>query len=270
MMRFNLARMWRRAANPRRREVVLRKITAPATMASDLYAAAYAPVVEAWESALPEIESAYRRALSAQTTDSPADTATAISAAEADVTRLAITLRTRVQNWAVKVEKWQRDQWVGAVNTASSVDISTLIGAGDARDTVEAVIEANVGLIKSVSSQAQSRISDAVFRGMRERRNPDDVAKDIREATAMAKRRARNIAADQLVKITSSLGSERRRQAGISTWEWVHSSKLHPRHAHLERNGKRYDDADAPNDLPGQLPFCGCTERAVLSLDDDN
>jgi uncharacterized protein with gpF-like domain len=115
-----------------------------------------------------------------------------------------------------------------------------------------------------------------VFRGLRNRSNPDDVAKEIYEATGMARRRARNIAADQLVKITSSLGEERRRQAGVSTWEWVHSSKLHPRERHLERNGKRYDDdatsgdAKPPEDRPGQLPFCGCTERAVLSLDDDN
>jgi hypothetical protein len=191
-MRYNLKAMWRRAAKPRRREVVFRNIVPPAMLATDLYTAAYAPVVAAWENAVPDIMAAYRRALSAQTTDSPADATSTINAVDADIARLAVTLRLRTQNWAVKVEKWQRSKWVGAVKTATTVDVSDMIGAGDVRATLGTAIEGNVALISSVSDQARGRISESVFRGLRNRSNPDDVAKEIYEATGMARRRAQH------------------------------------------------------------------------------
>ena len=79
--------------------------------------------------------------------------------------------------------------------------------------------------------------------------------------------RSQRIASDQLTKLNSSLASERRRQAGLDEWEWKSSHKLHFRPEHAARDGKVYSDATAPNDLPGQLPFCGCRELAVLNFD---
>jgi SPP1 gp7 family putative phage head morphogenesis protein len=83
----------------------------------------------------------------------------------------------------------------------------------------------------------------------------------------MTRRRALNIASDQTVKLASALNEERRREVGIDTWEWMSSHKVHYRPEHLARDGKRYSDADPPPDMPGELINCGCTSRAVLSLD---
>ena len=152
---------------------------------------------------------------------------------------------------------------------ATEVDIETMVGPADVRTTLAAAIEANVGLIASVSSQTREKISTEVFQGLRERKSARDVAKGIREKVDMGRRRALNIASDQLVKIGAELNDEHRREAGIDTWEWLSSHKQHFRPEHAARDHNRYTDGDAPTDLPGRLPFCGCTSRAVLSLDTD-
>ncbi|BEV00085.1 minor capsid protein [Novosphingobium olei] len=266
-MRYDLAQLARRGKKVRRESVTLKPITAPGTLATDLYAAAYAPVVKAWDKALPDLMAVYSRALATMTQDSPEEVGGTLNGIEAELTRLLFSIRLRIEQWALKVEKWQRTKWVANVKAATGVELGTLVGAGDMRAPVSTAIERNVSLVKSVSEQSRARIGDAVFRGLQQNRAADEVAKEIREAVDMSRRRARNVASDQLVKLSSQMNAERRREAGIDTWEWVSSHKVHFRPEHAARDGKRYADGDAPGDLPGELPFCGCTERAVLSLD---
>lgn len=269
-MPIPLAAMAARTRRTRKREITFRPITAPATLASDLYAEAYAPVVKAWSEAAERIVEQYGRSLATLdglTVDSPAEVGAVLSATEDAVTRILLSIRLRLETWALRTERWHRGKWSSTVKAATGVDIATMIGPKGAQTTVGAAIERNVGLVRSISEQARTRIGEAVFRGLNKRAPAADVAKEIREATGMARRRALNVAADQTVKITAHLNQERRREAGIDTWEWVHSGKLHPREEHRARDGKRYSDDDAPEDTPGELPFCGCTERAVLSLD---
>ncbi len=271
-MRYNLAQMWRRQSNPRRREVTLRKIVVPSTFASDLYADCYKPVIEAWTAAVDPITQAYEQALSELTQDSPEQVGASLSAVEASVAGLVTTLRLRLEAWAARVERFQRGKWRSAVLSATNVDIGTLIGPADVRTTLGAAIEANVGLVKSVSDEARQRISNEVFEGLRARKPAREVAAGIREKVAMSRRRALNIASDQNTKLGEALNEERRREAGMSTWTWVSSHALHYRIVHHERDGKRYDDNATegkhkpPSDRPGQLIHCKCTSRAVLTL----
>jgi uncharacterized protein with gpF-like domain len=267
MAAIPLAAMARRSAKSRKREVTFRPIGAPGTLASDLYSTAYAPVIQAWTAAIDPVLKAYELALAQMQTDSAENISSVLTGTEGEFTRVMISIRLRLEAWAKKVEGWHRGKWRGAVLTATGVDLSTMLGAGDVRTTLAATIERNVGLIKSVSEQARSRISDAVFRGLTQRKAAAIVAKEIREAVAMTRRRALNIAAHQTSQLGESLNAARRAQAGIDTWEWVHSAKKHPRKEHLARDGKRYSDENPPSDLPSELPNCGCTSRAVLSLD---
>jgi SPP1 gp7 family putative phage head morphogenesis protein len=153
------------------------------------------------------------------------------------------------------------------VLSATGVDIGTLIGPEDVRATVAAYMEWNASLIRDISAQARQRISNAVFAGLQARTPAREVAKQIREATGMARDRSIRVASDQLSKITSSLADERRREAGLTSWKWRWSRKKHGRKEHIAREGKIYTDVDAPEDLPGQLPFCGCRQLAVINLD---
>lgn len=272
-MRYDLAGMWMRARNPRRRTIVLRPIPIPSTIASDLFAQAYAPVVKAWSEAAPEIMAQYARALADMTADAgPADVSAVLAATDNGIASLYLTVKLRLEQWAARLERVHRGKWRGAVLRATGVDVGTMIGAGDMRAPLGVAVERNAALISSVSDQTRTRIGQAVMDGLTRRDPAAVVARQIGEAVSMSRRRALNIAADQTVKLASALNDERRREAGVMAWEWVHSGKAHPREDHKARNGKRYSDdpadgAPPPNDRPGFLPFCGCTSRAVLSLE---
>lgn len=279
-MRFDLATLTRRVSNPRRSVIPLRPIIAPAMFATTLYRESYMPVVQVWERAIPSIVATYERTLAEMVTDSAADLSFEIGQVESSLTTLLISLDLRLGRWAQLVESWHRRKWRNNVISATTVDLGTLLGPDDVRETLDVIIQRNVGLITSVSDQTRQRIADAVFRGLGERKPSAQIAKELREFVAMSRRRARNIASDQTVKITSALNEERRRQAGIQSWEWVHSDKAVPRPEHVARDGKLYSDDPAlvgddyggktvrkpPEDRPGRLPFCGCTDRAVLIL----
>lgn len=266
-MRIDLPALARRAKNPRRKSITLRDIVPPAIFASNLYARCYRPIVTLWTNALPRIMAQYERTLSSMTTDAPVDVQAAIDGTADDFLRLLIELIPELRDWIVRTEAWQRDKWRAAVLSATGVDLLTVLGPEDVRETLETVIARNTALIRDVSSQAQARISNAVFQGLTQRTPAADVAKQIREATGMARRRSVNIASDQLSKLSNSLADERRRKAGINEWEWVWSRKKHGREEHIARNGKVFSDNNPPPEMPSQLPFCGCRSRAVITFD---
>lgn len=265
-MKYSLARMTRRVKNPRRSTITLRPIAAPGTLATDLYQAAYSPVVKAWEAAIDPIMAEYERSLAALTSDSAADIGSVIERHEGDLFRLILTLRLRLEQWALRVEKWHRTKWRGAVLSATGVDVNTMIGAGDMRETLGAAVERNVGLVRSVSEQARTRIGDAVFRGLSQRKPAREVAAEIREAVAMSRRRALNIASDQNSKLAAQLNTERAREAGLEFYEWLSSHKIHYRPEHRARDGKRYEYGEPSGDEPGMAINCGCVARACLTL----
>lgn len=201
------------------------------------------------------------------TTDSPADIQREIDEGQSEFQRLFMELEPELRDWLIRVESWQRGRWRGAVLSATGVDLQTLIGPQDMRDTIEAYLRWNTALIRDVSDQTRKRIADRVFAGLTQRKPARDVAREVREAVGMARDRSQRIAADQLSKISNSLADERRREAGIDTWVWMHSRKRHPRADHQARDGREYTDATAPQDTPGQLPYCGCRSRAVVRFD---
>lgn len=266
-MKYDLKTMVQRGKKTRRKSITFRPIIAPATFASDLYTKGYAPVISAWEQSIPAIMAEYERALSSLTSDSPEQIGVRIDEIERDVSAVFFRIRLALGAWSAHVEAWQRGKWRGAILTATGIDVGTLIGAGDMRGPVSASIERNVGLVKSVSDQTRQRISQHVFDGLRKRTPAREVAASIREATGMGKRRSLNIASDQLTKLSSELAAERRREAGLSAWEWKSSHKVNYRPEHQARDGKRYTDDNPPATLPGEEINCGCTEQAVLDLD---
>lgn len=269
-MRYNLAAMYAQR-RPRKRTVTFREVTLPATLASDLYATAYSPFIKAWEEGLAAITAEYERSYSQLTTDAAPELSGVVVSVEAGLSQLLVTLRLRLERWAQRVEAAQRRKWAATVMRSTGIDISMLIGPADMRMPLQMVVERNVGLVRSVSDQTRDRITDTVMRGLSEKKVPREVAKEVREAVGMGRRRALNIASDQLSKASETLNEERRREASLMAWEWVSSHKTNYRPEHAARDGKRYSDdpadkAPAPQDRPGQLPYCGCTSRAVLTL----
>lgn len=287
-MRIPLAQMTRRARNPRRRAITLQPIRLPATQATNLYRTAYAPIVAQWQAALPGIVAEYERSLvairaaDALTQDSAATLETQIQSTATQAGAFLLAVRTRIEGWARIAEAWHRLRWRRTVLSGTGVDLGTMLGPQDVRESLDAVIARNVGLVSSVSDETRRRIADAVFRGYQARRPAREVGRELAEAVALGRKRALRIAADQSSKLGGALNDERRRQAGIDSWVWVHSGKRHPRAVHVERDRKLYSEnpervgmeyegrtvRKVPEDKPGDLPFCGCTSRAVLILEE--
>lgn len=282
-MRIPLAEMIRRARpRGRKRIYTLQPIELPAMRATDLFRAAYLPVITTWAEAAMRIEAEYERSLAELTTDGAPQLETEIERAANQVGAFILSVRARIEGWARLAEAWHRMRWRRNVLTATSVDLGTFIGPQDVRETFEALLARNVALVRNVSDQTRQRIADAVFRGLQNRTPTREVARELQDAVGMARKRALNIAADQNVKLSSALNEERRRQAGIDSWSWVHSGKVHAREEHKVRNGVLYCEdpgkvgttyegrvvRKVPEDKPGELPYCGCTTRAVLILEE--
>jgi len=277
-MRFSLPALARRQGL--RKSTIIRDIKPVAMHAGDLYRAAYEPVVKVWVEASDRLAQEYARSLAQMTTDAPSDLEADVAAAEARSGAIFFSLKPAIERWTLFVERWHRRKWTSAVLSASKVDLSTMLGPADVRATLETIIANNVALVRSVSDEARQKMSQAVFDGLRNRTPADEVGRRLREVAGMSRARARRCASDQLRKLTSSLADERRRQAGLSEWEWLWSHKKHGREEHIARDGKVYsDDPSAvggkvngktinapPNDRPAQLPYCGCRSLSVISL----
>lgn len=277
-MRFDLTAMARRQGL--RKSTVIRDIRPPEMYALDLFRAAYLPVVQVWEEVVGPLSAEYRRSLNELTTDAPSDLDTILNEAERRTGAIFFSLKPALERWTLFVERWYRGKWNAAVLSASKVDLSTMLGPADVRVSLETSIANNVALVRSVSDEARQKMSQAVYDGLRNRTPADEVARRIKDVAGMGRARARRVASDQLSKLTSSLADERRRQAGLSEWEWKHSGKLHAREDHRARDGRVYSDDPGevggkvggkainapPNDRPGQLPFCGCRSLSVISL----
>lgn len=267
----------------RRRAIVLRDIRPPATLATSLYQGSYRPIVDIWAAAAERIVAVYERTLSEMTTDAPSDIGNEIDGAVSAFERIFLQLTAALRDWTIRTEAWERGRFRGAVLSATGVDIKTLIGPADVRQTLEASIAWNTSLIKDVSDQARKKIGDAVFAGLNQRQPAREVAARVREVVGMTRRRSMLIAGDQLSKLTSALADERRREAGLDIWQWRHSAKRHPRDWHLARDGKLYSEnservgtevdgktVNTPpdaDDWPGRAPFCGCRSLGVLVFD---
>lgn len=274
-------------AQGKRRDITLRPIQPTAAMATDL-AAIYAPAWRIWAENIDRIMAGYDPAPLTSgdtlTVDSPDQIQSAIEAVAAEfLTRLVTIITPSLRRWAVTTERWHRRKWTAAIDAGTGVSLDTILTAQPVEEALSAWLARNVALITNISDQAQSRISDAVFRGYQERRPAREVAKEIREATGMGRARAINIAADQSSKLAGALDTERMAEAGLDFWKYRHSGKLHPRSTHKARDGNIYTvkgnrqvnpdgspmaggDVIAPGDEPSQPPWCGCRKQGYLPL----
>ena len=276
-MRYDLRAMAMRATPGRRkRAVTLRDIPPPAMLATDLFAS-YKPVLTVLNRYAERLNVEYARTMSSVQTDSADDLNSILASLSDELQRLVLTLTPSLQEWCLRVERWDRAKFIGAVLSATGVDLSVMIGPEDTRQSLEAALNWNVSLVRDVGDQARQRMANAVFSGLTNRTPAREVAKQISEATGMARDRSLRIASDQLTKLTSSLAEERQRQAGITQVEWKSSRKLHARPHHAARDGKVYDldtrtpihggEAVPADDWIGRPPYCGCRSLSRITFD---
>ena len=185
-----------------------------------------------------------------------------------EVNRLVLEITPELRAFVVQYETLHRQRWVASM-TPSGVNMQTLIGPDDVRQTMETVVQQNVSLVRNLSEDMRRRIEQVVFQGFQQRLPATTIARQISDAVGIGRRRATLIATDQTQKLSAQLDTERFRQAEIDEFEWVHSGKVHFRPWHRDRDGQvfKLEGDIKPDDMPGVPVGCGCRKRAVLRLE---
>jgi SPP1 gp7 family putative phage head morphogenesis protein len=276
-VQIDLAAMAARVGQgPKRRRVVELPVITPTTaLAADL-ASVHMKALRAWRdqlnlvvlpaytATLGELRDGFTDAM--VISDDLADVRNATEGAAASVTTMLAGLTPSLRAWALRLERWHRLKFARLVMTPTGVDLLTMVGPEDVRETLEAVLARNVALVRSVSDETRGRISDIVFRGFQKRTPAREVARQMTQAVGLGRARSLRIASDQAVKLSSELDTERFRQVGIERWKWRHSGKKHFRPEHRARSGNVYTFKKPPPDMPGEKPYCGCKKQAILTL----
>lgn len=268
-MRLDLRRMAQE--NGVRRNKTLRTIKPTQANAQEL-ASIYMRVVRLWQSAIDDIIAGYDPPPLADslTLDTTTQITSAIDRAQDEATRLVLALGFPLRQWALRIERWQRGKWIGAVKTATSIDLTTIISPDGVSETIEAFLSRNTALITNVSDELRGRVADTVLRNFQARASARDMAREVSQAVGLSRKRALRIASDQNAKLSAALDRDRQQEAGLERFRWQHSGKLHPRDEHVARDGIVYAwDDKRLSERPGELPYCGCRAGAYLDIFDD-
>ena len=252
-----------RRNRPRVQSVKFREIT-PTKAQSDTLAAIYLDVVRLWRDVGARVLTVYDPP--ALTTDTQPEIDAVLTQGQNAANALTASLSIRLDGWAAALAAWHSRKWAANVLAASGVRIDGFLSNAMIADDLAASLNWNKSLIRNVSDQTRDRIANIVWSGWRARTPRNVIARQINEAVGLGVKRARRVAIDQTTKLSAALDTSRMLEAGLDEWIWRHSGKAHPRLDHLARNGKRYTYKTAPDDLPGELPFCGCKKQAYLDL----
>lgn len=144
------------------------------------------------------------------------------------------------------------------------------------RDALNAVVNENVSLIKSIPRQHFQRVEGYVMRSVQTGRDMKQLADDLQKSFKITRKRAVIIARDQNNKATGAL--QRVRQIEIAGDDaeavWHHSGGGRtPRRTHAKAGREKarfkvkegwYDEDEGRKVIPGELINCRCFSRLVV------
>lgn len=138
-------------------------------------------------------------------------------------------------------------------------------------DVLQACVNQNVSLIKSIPSQHFTEIEGVVQRSVAAGGDLFTLSKSLNYRFAVTKRRAALIARDQVRKTNADLSRARHLELGMTKGIWKHShAGKQPRKSHQDADGKEFDIAegcliDGEHILPGVKINCRCFYRPIFT-----
>ncbi len=138
------------------------------------------------------------------------------------------------------------------------------------RDALNASINENVALIKSIPEQYFKQVEGIVMRAYTIGRDQAQLVKELKAMYPKTQDRAILIARDQSNKANATVNRTRQLELGITKAVWMHShAGKTPRPSHVAANGKEFDVAngmylDGKWIQPGEEINCRCTSRSIL------
>lgn len=109
-------------------------------------------------------------------------------------------------------------------------------------DAFGAVVEENIGLIRSIGEQHLAGVQTALMQSVQNGRDLQYLTNEITKRTGVTKRRAARIARDQNNKATAVMVKTRALELGVTKARWLHSAggKV-PRPEHVKFSGQTFD-----------------------------
>jgi uncharacterized protein with gpF-like domain len=142
------------------------------------------------------------------------------------------------------------------------------------RDVIDATVNQNVALIRSIPEQYFTQVEGLVMRSVQNGRDLGFLTKELQGRYGITRGRAAFIALDQNNKATSAMNKARQIELGLDEAVWVHSGAgKHPRPTHVKagREHVRYKISEGWYDpalkrfiQPGEEPGCRCIGRPVV------
>lgn len=140
------------------------------------------------------------------------------------------------------------------------------------RDVLNATIQQNIALIKSIPQQYLPKVQQAVMASAQSGRDLKKTMQQINHTHTVTRKRAALISLDQTNKATSAMVRARQLDLGIEEGIWLHShAGKTPRPTHVKNDGKKfslktgwYDPAVKQYIMPGELIHCRCNWKPVI------
>lgn len=176
-------------------------------------------------------------------------------------TALARVART----FADLTSAYQKSQVIEQFKAVTGINIFAGIVEDWLPARVNAFVEKNVSLIRSLAEDHFSDLRSHLTEGIAAGRRWEQIAEEIKERYDVADRHAELIARDQVGKFYGALNEERQTAIGVQKYVWRTARDNRVRDAHFEREGKTFTWAEPPEDgHPGEAINCRCQAEPDL------
>lgn len=146
---------------------------------------------------------------------------------------------------AANISDWNDTQWRKTMKSVMGVE--PFQSEPYLRDMQANFISQNVGLIKSMASDAVKRAETSIRNGITAGNRVESIKKDLKKQFGISENKARLIARDQVGKLNGDLQRARQTGVGVSRYIWRTSEDERVRANHKAMAGRlcRWDDASA-------------------------
>lgn len=163
------------------------------------------------------------------------------------------------------------------VNKAVGIDLTAVIADEGLEDFLEAQVNKNVTLIKSIPDEYFKSIETVVMNGTANGMRWETIAreiggiKDISSINGKLQNRIKLIARNETSSINASINKRRQENLGVEEFKWVTSRDERVRESHARLNGKVFSWDDLPivdgiQTSPGQPINCRCVAVPVIRI----
>lgn len=183
---------------------------------------------------------------------------------------------TAVRRMLGEVNARDRDSW-RALGSVISAQLKHDIGATAVGEVLRALMYEQVGLIKSIPTEAAARVHKLTIRGLEDSKRAAEIADDIERSGEVTRSRAMLIARTEVARTASVLTETRARSAGVTHYRWQTSKDADVRPGHREMQGKvcAWNDPPAVNENgrimyhhPGRIWNCRCWPEPLVELEE--